>query len=918
MTPSTASSLRAWILALSALVLACGNAIAQIVINEVLAENRLTILDDDTDDSDWVELFNAGAAPQSLAGYTLSDDLNDPRKWTFPDSLLGAGDYALVWCSGKDRTQANTAAIERAESTVPFSPTLVSLEADWQYLTAPPDAGPPPAGWTELTFNDAAWNVGRPGFGFGDDDDQTTIPMTNGVVFLRHVFAVPPDELPSQLVFRACYDDGIVVFLNGSGVLAENVGEGELTFASTARTSRECRGVSDVFDLSEYVNLLAPGDNVLAIALLNVRANNNDMSLTPELGIALPVLHTNFKIKSGGETLILTDLEGTLADLVTVPRQAEDHSFGRFPDGGGEFFYLLHPTPKSINTTRASTELIPNAPSFEPSGGRHTGPVHVTLSAGTAFPELEIRYTLDGTHPSPQSSLFEAPIPITTDTVIRAAAFLDGEAVTRIVSGSYFLSPLALDLTLPVLSISMAPGDFEFVHLESERRGDDSEKPAYLEVFDEVGTAGAATGFGMRLHGGAGRQGDLAAQKSYKAYFRRTQGDKKLHHPMFPSTEVEEFDRLVLRSTQNDSFRGGRGTYLRDQLMRDLHEEMGSLVAHGFFYHVFVNMEYRGLYNVVERIDASFMASHRPQEGEDWDVMKRGLGDEALDGTPLEWARLSHLLRSGDVSREDLFEKAAEWLDLDNFTAYMIVNIWAQNQDWPQQNWYSTRPRRDDGRWRFVIWDAESGLGPGSGSDTLAHVFSQGVASLTIIFEALLESLDYQEFFLDEMERHLSATLAPDNVVAHLRRSASWIEPDIHHAAALTGFDVEVWRSNVDAIETFARERIPVMREFVRESDRFAFSSEIPFQRGDANGDGSLNVVDPIRILGHLLAAPTGNPCSDAMDVDDLGTVEISDAILLLDFLFQRGSPPPAAPHGECGADNTADDLPCDGLTACQ
>ena len=91
-----------------------------------------------------------------------------------------------------------------------------------------------------------------------------------------------------------------------------------------------------------------------------------------------------------------------------------------------------------------------------------------------------------------------------------------------------------------------------------------------------------------------------------------------------------------------------------------------------------------------------------------------------------------------------------------------------------------------------------------------------------------------------------------------------------------------------------------------------------PFRRGDANGDGSLNVVDPIRILGHLLAAPTGNPCSDAMDVDDLGTVEISDAILLLDFLFQRGSPPPAAPYGECGADNTADDLPCDGLTACQ
>jgi hypothetical protein len=918
MTRSNASSARAWIIGLGVMVVATGQCLAQVVINEVLAENRLTILDEDLDDADWLELFNRGDTPQSIVGYALSDDPSDPRKWMFPDLVLGPGEYALVWCSGKDRTAANKEAIERPETTVPFAPSLVPLDADWQYLTGSPETGPPPDGWNELGFDDTDWTVGKPGFGFGDEDVQTILPMDIGVVFFRHVFHVTAEDIPSHLVLRACYDDGILVFLNGSLVLSENVRDGDLTFASMARASGNCEG-DELFDLSELAHLLTPGENLLAIALLNIRPNNNDLNLRAELGTALPVLHTNFKIKKGGETIFLTDSAGTLVDAVTLPRQAEDHSFGRIPNGEDEFFYLLHPTPARANETRSSTQLIPEAPSFEPGSGRYRAPVDVTLSADTTFADFELRYTLDGTVPSPTSLLFEASIRIAGDTVVRAAGFLNGEAITRVVSSSYFLSPLALDLTLPVLSVSMEPDDFKFVHLSNDFRGPNGEREAYLEVFNPDGSLGTDTGFGLRLHGGAGRRGDFGTQKAYKAYFRRTYGDKKLHYPMFPGIDVDDFDRLVWRIAFNDSFRAGNGTYLRDQLIRDLHEETGGLVTHGHFYHLFVNMEYRGLYNVVERMDDSFFQSHLPNEGGDWDVIKFGLGEEALEGTPHEWGRLKNFMHANDLKRDDLYEEAIQLLDLENFTSYMIINLWAQNHDWPQQNWYTARSRRDDSYWRFLIWDAESGLGPGAGQDSLAHVFSRGVASaLTIIFKNLLESDRYQKFFLDEMERYFSTTLSPENVVSHIDRLADLVGDDVEHFTAPSGFEVDTWHSNVAGLRDFARERIPVMREFVLASDRFTVAPDVPFRRGDANGDGSLNVVDPIRILDHLLFASEAPVCTDALDVDDLGNVNITDAIFLLNFLFQHAAPAPAPPHGECGPDGTTDSLSCQAPTTCR
>src|SRR5262245_32784967 len=95
--------------ALLLVCLACGihaapSSPAPMVISEFMADNLSTLLDEDGDPSDWIEIYNAGAGPQSLGGWSLTDDAGEPGKWRFPLGVqMPADSYLIVFASGKNR-----------------------------------------------------------------------------------------------------------------------------------------------------------------------------------------------------------------------------------------------------------------------------------------------------------------------------------------------------------------------------------------------------------------------------------------------------------------------------------------------------------------------------------------------------------------------------------------------------------------------------------------------------------------------------------------------------------------------------------------------------------------------------------------------------------------------------------------------
>jgi hypothetical protein len=87
-------------------LLACGAVRADqasgLVLNELLAVNTAEGLDEAGEADDWLEIWNGGEDPVSLADVFLSDDPAAPTRWPFPaDISLEPGDFLVVWCDGQ-------------------------------------------------------------------------------------------------------------------------------------------------------------------------------------------------------------------------------------------------------------------------------------------------------------------------------------------------------------------------------------------------------------------------------------------------------------------------------------------------------------------------------------------------------------------------------------------------------------------------------------------------------------------------------------------------------------------------------------------------------------------------------------------------------------------------------------------------
>jgi len=103
------------------------------------------------------------------------------------------------------------------------------------------------------------------------------------------------------------------------------------------------------------------------------------------------------------------------------------------------------------------------------------------------------------------------------------------------------------------------------------------------------------------------------------------------------------------------------------------------------------------------------------------------------------------------------------------------------------------------------------------------------------------------------------------------------------------------------------------------QAPRLVLTMEAPpesLRRGDANGDGELDIADAVFLLWYLFADGRTPGCDDAADATDDGVLEISDPIAILGQLF-LGQEPPGGFLGICGSDLTEDSLDCESAAPC-
>jgi hypothetical protein len=71
---------------------------------------------------------------------------------------------------------------------------------------------------------------------------------------------------------------------------------------------------------------------------------------------------------------------------------------------------------------------------------------------------------------------------------------------------------------------------------------------------------------------------------------------------------------------------------------------------------------------------------------------------------------------------------------------------------------------------------------------------------------------------------------------------------------------------------------------------------------GNCNGDGSLDVADPVFMIDFLFHGGTPPTCKARCDFEQDGTLDLSDVIAFFEFMLRGGSPPAPLPEGICSS----------------
>ncbi len=103
-------------------------------ISEFMANNTKTLKDQDGAYSDWLEINNPGTAPVNLGGWSLTDSATNLKMWQFPSEDLQAGQYLVVFASGKDRAVAGSE-LHTNFTLTPSGGYLALVEPDGKTIT---------------------------------------------------------------------------------------------------------------------------------------------------------------------------------------------------------------------------------------------------------------------------------------------------------------------------------------------------------------------------------------------------------------------------------------------------------------------------------------------------------------------------------------------------------------------------------------------------------------------------------------------------------------------------------------------------------------------------------------------------------------------------------------------------------------
>ena len=722
-------------------------------INEFMASNATTIPDSFGVYSDWVEIYNSTLQEIDLSGFGISDSIAQPMKYRLPEGTsIAPGGYLVIFFSGNEglhngelhapfglRAYEEDVVLSSAKGRIVDSFSYSRMEADVSMARTPDGTGEfaksaqPTPGYPNTSSGYEAFNQAH------------RLPLS-GVYISEFGNAYGSQTLDWVEIHNATSQ---AVTLTGYGLTNNPGNPAKWVFPETT------------IGAGQYMLLQTEGDDP---------QKKNPARLS-------------FNISASGESLFLFDSNGQLLDKLSAGRMKSGLSYGR--DGSDNRMYYIEPTPGSANGT--GYKGITSTPVFDLNPGIYSEPVTLTLSAGDG--EV-IRYTTDSTTPNASSPVYTTPIQMSKNTVVRAAAFKDGCLVGDAATGTYLFTSDNVNHTLPVVTLVTDPDNLwdeengiyaygaeydaslpygeAIVTANYFEDGDEWERPASFELFDENGQRAFNQNVGISIAGAFGRG---RAQKGFNVIARSEYGDSRLNYEFFPDDrDFGEYKAIVLRAGAQDQNR----SKIRDELAVDILE--GADV--NFLYQayepcvLYLNGEYWGVYFMKEKRNRFFVAQHEDTLNTD-DMLIGKASSRVSYGTNTEWTELMAWLEEHSLSSSENYKYLCDRVDVDSFMDYMVCELYTGNSDYANIQYY----KLPGGKWKWIYYDFCWGF---TNSDHKTVTLRRGDApAASGLFNALLENPQWKDAFCRRFAELLNTQFTPEKVKAAVDKLYAAVDSEI-------------------------------------------------------------------------------------------------------------------------------------------
>ncbi len=719
------------------------NAVSQgiIRINEVMADPRTGLYDEDGELVDWVELYNTSDQPVSLKGLALSDKESDPLKWRFPeDASIPARGYYIVFCSGKNRLLSadqishTNFRISAERETIILSDSRGRLMDRAAIDNLPMDA-----------------SLGRDEGGNWQVYQTATPGMPNNSAGAaqaqKNLLAANPTQVYITEIMSSSSNGGDWV---------------ELYNASTQTVYLEGYGLSDnlgrprkwQFPSGASIN---PGEyKIIQLDGTNNQADGH---------------HTNFKLsRAGGEVICFSDPNGRVLDKIHLPLVPTDISYGR-TSGLEGFFYYDAPTMGQVNGTGflGFTET----PSFALRGGifelKKDGEYEDNIQVAINIPQgTTVRYTLDGSIPTEQSSVYDGtPLALTRTTVVRARAFKPDLQPSETITQTYLINVYHY---LPIVSLVGDPEElwnetdgmlavggtldrsvFPFKVVETGgdplyRTAGKVARPGHVEYYGLDNTQILSQGMEFGLQG----QYSLdMPQKTFKVRAKAAYGEKYFEAALFESRPFTQYKSFVLRNSGNDNV----WTRVNDAYQSMLIDLVDTTVVHQAVNPVvvYLNGQYWGHYNMRERVDRFFVAQHEGidmEQADNMDILEANW--RVHYGSNKEYkAMIEKVKKLSPGKNADDLKYITDRVDVDNYFDYMAFAMFFGNSDAGNIRYYKLKGEGQ--KWRWIFYDSDYGMFDSTYNSVKSWLDPKGAGDKDInntLIIKLLENAEMKEKFL--------------------------------------------------------------------------------------------------------------------------------------------------------------------------